>query len=339
MLFISEKIPAKLLDVSAQQLHEILPGPTLIHLSGRRQQPLFVSVLMHGNEDTGFVAAQKILREFQNKELPRSLSLFIANISAAKKNVRRLDNQPDYNRIWPGSDDIESPEALMMKQVFEEMKKRQVFASVDIHNNTGTNPFYACVNRLEHKHLQLATLFSRIVLYFIHPQGVQSIAMSKLCPAVTLECGKVNSPNNEQIAYEYINACLHLSELPAHSVAAHDIELFHTVAQVKVPNKHSFSFSDKNADIVFHEDIDHMNFRELPAGTVLGSLKPNSDAQLQACSEAGIDISREFFNNHNNQINLEKAIMPAMLTLNEEVIRQDCLCYLMERLDLSSVPD
>jgi succinylglutamate desuccinylase len=25
--------------------------------------------------------------------------------------------------------------------------------------------------------------------------------------------------------------------------------------------------------------------------------------------------------------------MPSMLTLNERVIRQDCLCYLMERLE------
>jgi hypothetical protein len=29
---------------------------------------------------------------------------------------------------------------------------------------------------------------------------------------------------------------------------------------------------------------------------------------------------------------LTKCLMPAMLTRDERVIRQDCLCYLMERL-------
>ena len=28
-------------------------------------------------------------------------------------------------------------------------------------------------------------------------------------------------------------------------------------------------------------------------------------------------------------------MMPAMLTLDENIIRQDCLCYLMERMDMT----
>ncbi|MFZ3041956.1 MAG: hypothetical protein WA108_09235 [Thiobacillus sp.] len=32
------------------------------------------------------------------------------------------------------------------------------------------------------------------------------------------------------------------------------------------------------------------------------------------------------------EITLRKPLMPAMLTRDEQVIRQDCLCYLMERI-------
>jgi succinylglutamate desuccinylase len=32
------------------------------------------------------------------------------------------------------------------------------------------------------------------------------------------------------------------------------------------------------------------------------------------------------------QLQIIKSTMPSMLTLNQRVIRQDCLCYLMERL-------
>jgi hypothetical protein len=33
------------------------------------------------------------------------------------------------------------------------------------------------------------------------------------------------------------------------------------------------------------------------------------------------------------KIRLRVPVMPSMLTLDERVVRQDCLCYLMERYD------
>ena len=97
-------LPEGLLEVSPKELHTILPEPTLIHLPGKQSAPLFVSVLLHGNEPTGFMAIQLLLRKYKDKQLPRSLSLFVGNVTAAKHNLRRLDNQPDYNRIWPGTE-------------------------------------------------------------------------------------------------------------------------------------------------------------------------------------------------------------------------------------------
>ena len=82
----------------------------------------------------------------------------------------------------------------MMREVVEQMRARGVFASVDIHNNTGINPHYGCVNRLEAPFLHLAALFSRIVVYFKRPLGVQSAAFAQLCPSVTVECGKPGNP-------------------------------------------------------------------------------------------------------------------------------------------------
>jgi succinylglutamate desuccinylase len=134
---------------------------------------LFVSVLLHGNETTGWQAVRQLLRCYRERELPRSLSLFIGNVRAARYGQRRLDGQPDYNRIWgPGS----TPEHAMAEAVLRQMRQRGVFASVDIHNNTGTNPHYACVNYLDPSTLHLATLFGRTVLYFRRPEGVQSMA-------------------------------------------------------------------------------------------------------------------------------------------------------------------
>src|SRR4030065_1286268 len=102
MLTQYEALPPGLLDLPAFRLGEALPGPTLIHLPGRRTPPLFVSVLLHGNEDTGGLAAQSVLKKFATAELPRALTLFIGNVEAARTGLRRLGGQPGYNRGGAG---------------------------------------------------------------------------------------------------------------------------------------------------------------------------------------------------------------------------------------------
>lgn len=332
MLTQYDALPPGLLELPACRLGEVLPGPTLIHLSGRREPPLFVSVLLHGNEDTGWQAAQSVLRKYAATELPRALSLFIGNVEAARSGLRRLDGQPDYNRVWPGSEEAYPAELAMMQQVVDAMRARGVFASLDIHNNTGLNPHYACVNRLDQSFLHLATLFSRIVVYFLRPRGVQSAAFAELCPAVTVECGKPGTPGGVEHAAAFIEAALHLSEFPAHRVAPDDIDLFHTVATVKVPETASFGFGTPDADIDFLPELDHYNFRELKRGELLGRLRPDSPARLLVLDEQGDDVSSDLFDYRHGAVTLAKPLMPAMLTRDALVIRQDCLCYLMERI-------
>ena len=326
-------IPPGLLTTSPDRLYKLLGAPTLIHLHGRRKEPLFLSTLLHGNEPTGFIALQKLLQKYHDKELPRSLSIFLGNIEAAHHGVRRLESQPDYNRVWPGTDAPDSPEKKMMQQVLDEMVSRNVFASADIHNNTGLNPHYACINVLEHPHMQLATLFSRTVVYFIRPLGVQSAAFAPHCPSVTLECGKPGEEHGVQHALEFLDACLHLSQLPTHPVADHDIDLFHTMAQVTVPDDVSFSFSRDDVQIRFVENLEKMNFQEVPASTIFAFCKNGSNKLLLARDENGQDVTDMYFQCVDNRIELKKKMMPSMLTLDENVIRQDCLCYLMERMN------
>ena len=46
------------------------------------------------------------------------------------------------------------------------------------------------------------------------------------------------------------------------------------------------------------------------------------------------EISNEIFQMNQGEIQFKKTVIPAMLTLDENIIRQDCLCYLMERISL-----
>jgi len=216
MLTTQTELPENFCKMEAKHLHTILNGPTLFHLEGRAKEPVFVSTLLHGNETTGLQVIQKLLLKYKDQSLPRSLSFFIGNIEAAKKKLRRLEHQPDYNRTWPGTEQASSNETIMMQQIKDDMRERHVFVSIDVHNNTGLNPHYACINKCENAFFHLARLFSRTIVYFTRPLGVQSQAFADLCPSVTVECGQVGQSASINHAFEYIDAALHLPELPQH---------------------------------------------------------------------------------------------------------------------------
>ena len=331
-LDIFHELPRGFLEASPGDLHSVLAGPTLIHLPGKRAEPLFVSVLLHGNEDVGLLAVQQLLRKYQNQILPRGLSIFIGNVAAARTGVRCLDDQPDYNRIWPGGELAATPEHAIMAQVVEDMRARRVFASIDLHNNTGLNPHYACINRIAHRFLQLAALFSRTVVFFQRPRGVQAMAFAEICPAVTCECGRVGDESGVNHALEFIESCLHIAGIPDHPVHANDVQVFHTVATVKVPADVDFAFG-LGAALCFADDIDLYNFQELPVGTLLAR-RHDESARLEVWDEHGREASEDFLQVTAEDIRLRRSFMPAMLTRDVHVIRRDCLCYLMERFPL-----
>lgn len=324
-------LPDGFLDAAPDALAAILGGPSLIHLAGRREPALFVSVLLHGNETTGLLAVQDVLRRFAEQSLPRSLSLFIGNVEAAAEGVRRLDGQPDFNRIWPGGDGDDSPERAMAAEVADIMRRRGCFASIDIHNNTGVNPHYGCVNYLEPAYLYLATLFSATVVYFTQPRGVQSMAFGEFCPAVTVECGRVGSEHALHHARELIESGLHLQSIPSHP-ARDRYTVFHTVAVVRVRPEVRFGF-EPGGDLTLLEDLESMNFTELPAGTAIGHVADDAVFPVSVIDNQDRPVAESYFSIEEGELRTRRRVVPAMLTRDERVIRQDCLCYFMEALD------
>jgi succinylglutamate desuccinylase len=331
-----DEVPKGLLEIEeASQLHSIMPHPTLLFLEGQKKEPLFVTVLLHGNEDTGLLAIQKILRKYEDHRLPRSLIVFFGNIYAAKEGLRRLEGQPDYNRVWPGGDESESEEGDLIARVVERVTSHRLFASIDIHNNTGKNPHYGCINSLDHDFLYLASLFGRIVVFFETPTGVQSLAMAKYSPSITIECGKPHLQKGTDHAAEFVDSLLHLSVFPDHVVKNEkELDVCHTVAKVVLPEAYTFSYSDRNADIRLLSSLEESNFSMLDEGTVFAYVKEESEARFEVYDDADRECFDDYFNIVKGEIRLKKPLMPSMITLDEHVIRQDCFCYLMERIDL-----
>jgi succinylglutamate desuccinylase len=328
-----DHFPDKLLHVPASQLWQHLEGPSLFRIAGRRQEPLFVSVLLHGDEHTGWQALQSVLEPHAGKELPRSMLLFVANIQAAKANARTLPSQTDYNRTWPGTTLLSAPETALMKEVFEIASRQAPYASIDIHNNTGHNPHYACVTSLDDRYLHLARLFSRTVVYFKRPVGVQSAALAAICPAVTIECGRIGGMAGVDHAAEFVASALAMSHLPDHPVPASDLDLLRTFAILKVPSEASISFDGSEADFRFRADLDRFNFSEIQEGTSFGFLGGSRRHRLLVLPGDDLGITEPYFDYSGGWISVTRPTIPAMLTVDPRAIRLDSLGYLMHRID------
>lgn len=341
---ILEELPPGLLDLPANKLTGHLDGPTVIHLAGRNPEPLVVSVLQHGNETSGWEAIRRLLSSrYQHERLPRSLILFIGNVQAAAENVRYLPGQPDLNRCWPGSLGAQTVWHNLCAAITSHIRKFNPFGAIDIHNNTGKNPHYAAVNRIEPRSLQLASAFSRTVVYFTEPRGVQSHAFGQFCPAVTLECGLSSQSDGADHAMAYLEHVLHMDYLPAQFPNPEDLELYQMFATLIIDPQVPFQFKqdeDKNTPsgmICLPAELDHHNFREWPRGFALAQYDGDIAYPLLALGHSGENLTNVCFEMENGQILTKRPLMPAMLTLDPFAIKNDCLCYLMERLSIKAL--
>ncbi|WP_290652096.1 M14 family metallopeptidase [Aquisalimonas sp.] len=332
-LYRLDALPEGFLDCPVNRLDTLLKGPTLIRLRGERQPPLFVSVLLHGNEVTGLLAIQRLLTDFRERAvaLPRDLWLFVGNIEAARYGVRRLPGQPDYNRIWAGGT---HPECRMAAELLGELERQPPFAALDVHNNSGRNPIYGCINQLDARYLRLARQFSSILVYFTEPNQVLSVALSRLCPAATLECGLSGAPEGISRVARLIDALLTEGELPG-TFPETDLELLHTVARVTVSDADQIAFGRQveRYDLCLPNDLDTLNFQPLPADTLIGWRSPNARG-LSVADNAGRDVTAHYIRYDGDRILTRRPCVMSMLTRDITVIYQDCLCYIMEPYSL-----
>ena len=327
----TDVLPPAFLDCGPTDLHALFPAPTLISLNGRAEPPLFVSTMLHGNETTSLFAVQRLLKKYGEAplSLPRSLILFVGNPAAAAAGKRRLTDQVDYNRIWSGG---AGSEHRLAQRVLKRLAEGALFASVDIHNNTGKNPHYGCITTCDNRHLHLAKEFSRQIVYFTEPPEVLSKAMSALCPSITLECGHIGDRRGAEHACDYLETLLHQPAIPDTPVRGSEIDIYHTTASVRVPRGKSISFLSRSGDWDFRfvPGLERLNFTEVLPGETIGWVR-DSSLRLEVIREGEMTSGSDVFSYRGLGISAKRRFIPSMLTTNVEVIAQDCLCYLMER--------
>ena len=322
------RLPSGLTDLDLADIRSVFPNPTLINIEGAKEQPLFISMLLHGNETTSFAVLQYLYREYGDGELPRNLMIFVGNVEAAAEGVRKLDHSPDFNRIWGGG---ASEHHKLASQVTMIARKANLFASIDIHNNTGRNPLYGCVNTLRPADLELAALFASVGVYYLNPPTTQSIAFSKLCPAITVECGKSGEADGVEAAINLIERTMRLDDFDHTPPPQDQLKLYETTGRVVIDPDASISFGETQADLALRGDLETKNFHAMSEGDVWAQTSWPG-IPMRVFNEHDEDLTGRFFYKQGEEIRLVRDAIPSMVTPDYDIIRQDCLCYLMEPL-------
>jgi hypothetical protein len=247
---------------------------------------------------------------------------------AAAQAQRHLPSQKDWNRIWAPSELEDGMEKELAYEVIQYASKLKLIANLDIHNNTGNNPPYGCINHIGGNFLKLAKLFDEKVIYFTEPHQVQSMAFAKFCPSMTIEAGLPGEQQGIDLILRFLNLLMdnphfHKLETPE------DVELFHTVAKINIPAGANLDFENSRRSFQQYSlrpDLEKLNFADISSGVSFGYAKQ----PFEVTHYKGGDVFSDFFNFHDEEIKTKKKFTLCMLTKDKYIIKNDCLGYIME---------
>lgn len=315
----------RLFDIPAHRLYQELRGPTLFDLSNRYPAS-FVSVLLHGDEMSGWDAIREYLSQKDLPESQRSLVLFVGNVAAAAKGLRSLPGQQDYNRIWNGGD---SPEHHVAHEVINYVAETRPVVALDLHNNSTPNPHYSVLTDFSKPCVGYAARFSPLVLLATEVDEIIIRAMNDICPAVTLEAGMPSDRHSVQRLIDILRDICSMESAP--DVNYDDLTILKSEARVFIECDQS---SLDPGSVRLNQDLESMNFSRVPAGTQIARIS-SSGTSLKVFDMSHRDISKETFLRQEDTILLKHDVMIAMYTSNLEAAIQDCVCYFLEPTELA----
>ena len=312
-----------------------LRKPTLIRIPGTDAHPRarLVSTLLHGNEDSGYRAVLNLLRG--GDHYPYDLWIFLGNIRAAHQEGwfahRYLDGQEDFNRTWG----LNAPTTRMRRcsdAIFEILAAQDLEGAVDIHNNTGLNPFYAIVPDPTQEALQLAAAMADTILRWPLRAHTLMEVLSPICPAVSVECGLPAVEENHAYAATALSRFLSMASLEQPVEGPRRVfEMMHRViVRPEVP----FAFGGvltEDLDLVLHPGLDHFNFGMLLAGTELGKVPEGAGMPLLSTDMRGNETTERFFEVRRGGLIITEDVTPVMLTTTVQQTRRDCFFYIARR--------
>lgn len=292
---------------------------------GSRPRARLISCLLHGNEPSGFQATIELLR--RGERFPFDLWVLFGNIRAATEGPlfghRHLDDQEDLNRVWG----VAVPSTEMQQTaaaILAELWSADLEAAIDLHNNTGRNPYYAILTRPTPAGQQLAAQCADTVLLWGQSMHTLMEALAPRCPAVSVECGAAHLADGREYAAAVVHRFLTAERFDGRG-PTRETRVVQTAWRVTV---------EPEADLDLVPGLDVYNFGVLPAGQPIGRVRPGAPMPLRATAmSAGAvplphDVTDHLFRlTADGDVVVTTDVMPIMMTTSVQQARRDCLFY------------
>jgi hypothetical protein len=317
------------------------PGVIRIPAAGTAQVPKarLIACLMHGNEPSGYRAVLEVLR--RGERFPFDLWILIGNVRAATQDGwyahRFLDGQEDFNRVWQVG-----PTTTRMRRcaaaILYQLRSAGLEGAVDLHNNSGQNPYYAIVPMPTPASFRLAALCADTVLHWRLRAYTLMEALANTCPTVAIECGLPHLPEGTAFASGVIHRFLAADDFSVSDdePPPRPSRIVETLHRVTVRPEVMFAFGgvvDEETDLVIVPGLDGYNFEVLPAGHTIGHIDVGAAVPLLATNMSGGDVTDRFFRTTpDGRVITTEDITPVMMTTTVVQARRDCLFYTSRRV-------
>lgn len=330
-LRIFERPEAALLGATPVDFLRNLGGPAVFRIPGRdRSRARGLSTLLHGNEPSGLRALHGWLSDGVVPSI--DLVIFVGAVEAALEGSgfvhRTLPGRRDLNRCFQPP--FEGGEGLLASQALRLLRESGCEALVDLHNNTGHNPAYGVVTRLDAARLNLTALFARRVVHSELRLGTLVEATAGDFPGIALECGRAGDPAADAVARAGLERYAALEHLERRRVLEPGLDVLEDPIRVCARAGVRLRFGERaaeDADLTLLGDIDRHNFEWLPPGVPVGFVGPGAGWPLEAFGADGEDVSRDLFALRDGLLETRRAGVPIMMTTDVAVARSDCLFY------------
>jgi hypothetical protein len=333
-----------LLEGSDEDVLVSLAGkPALMRIPAAGTAPIpaarLIACLMHGNEPSGYRAILEVLR--RGERFPFDLWVLIGNVRAATQDGwyahRYLDDQEDFNRVW----DVGPTTTRMRRcaaEILAELRLASLEAAIDLHNNSGQNPYYAILPAPSEPGLRLAALCADTMLQWRLRAFTLMEALTDLCPTVAVECGLPHLPKGTAFASDVIHRFLAAEGFAAsHADDARPPRIVEMQHRVTVRPEVTFGFGgvvDEETDLVILPGLDGYNFEVLPAEHTIGHIDVGAAMPLCVTDMSRVDVTDRYFRTTpDGRVITTEDVTPVMMTTTVVQTRRDCLFYISRRVD------
>jgi hypothetical protein len=325
-------------------LVELAGKPALIRIPAAvtavNPRARFVACLLHGNEPSGYRAVVELLR--RRDDYPFDLWVLIGNVRAATQDGwfahRYLDDQEDFNRVWDFG-----PATTRMRRcarsILEELRAADLEAAIDLHNNTGQNPFYAILPEHSLEGMRLAAICADLLLRWSFTAHTLMEALADRCPTAAVECGLPHLAAGTAFAAGVLRRFLDADgfAVPFGGPAPRPSRVVEMVHRVTVHHEVAFTFGtelDDLTDLAIIPGLDSYNFGMLPAGQTIGHIDPGAAMPLLATDMGGREVTERLFHaTSDGRVVTIAGTTPIMMTTSVEQARRDCLFYTAAHID------